>query len=268
MAIEIDLAVAMVSEYDADGFPGVGADFFGPNPGVAPGEQHHPLGVLARPRDPDVDSQGQPTLGATMLRMVEGNEEHALALGDPRATPKLPRNDKGGTVLYADTGAAVLPFARLSGADGTFQIYVPYGSPATAMTIALDVSTAGAESVQIVHGSGMRITMTAGGTNAVVVTNKAGDAYMAIDDAGITLNGNLQAIGGLAVGVPSPPGPPPPMPVARALELTTWATLVNVTLTQVAALLNAAGPVIGAPGAVTVPAPLASTVTAVHLSTT
>ncbi len=106
--------------------------------------------------------------------------------------------------------------------------------------------------------------MTAGGLNSIVVTNRAGDAYVEVNDNGITLNGNLQATGALAVGV----GLPPPLAVARAPELVAWATAVNVALTQVAALLNTPGPVIGAPGAVTVVPPLASTVTATHLSTT
>ncbi len=267
MPLEVDLALAQVTAYDSDGFPSAGADFFGEeNAGVPPGEQLHPLGILSRPRDPDVDSTGQPSKGATVMRLIEGSQEHAIALGDPRAVPKLPQNDKGGTIVYADTGAAALPFVRLSGTNGTFQVYVPYGN--TAATISIDVSNQGAESIQIVHGSGMAIRMVAGGSNAVTISNKAGDAYVSIDDNGVTLNGNAQLIGGFAVGVPSPPGPPPPMPVARAAELVAWATAVNVALGQIAALLNAPGPVTGAPGTVTPVTPLASTVTAEHLSTT
>lgn len=262
MPIEVDLAIAQVTDYDGDGYPNAGADFFGQDKaGVSPGEQLHPLGILSRPRDPEVDSTGQPSMGATILRLVEGNDEHAIALGDPRAVPKLPANDKGGTIVYADTGEAALSFIRLSGADGTIQLYVPYGN--TAMTIALDVSTPGAESIQIVHGAGMAIRMVAGGTNAVTVSNKAGDAYVAVDDAGITLNGNAQFIGGLAVGVPSPPGPPPPMPVARAAEIVAREASQDAFNIAVAAYVNAL-----APGTVPVVVPLNPTVTAVHLSTT
>ena len=260
MVMATDIQVATLTEYDADGFPGVSVDAIGDaDAGLPTAELHHPLGLIARPRDPDVDGEGTPTLGATVLRLTEGAADHGIALGDPRATPKLPRLEKGGVALYADTGAAVLPFLLLSGVDGSAQLYVPYGSPATAATLAFDVSTAGAESIQIVHGSGMRITMTAGGLNSVVVTNRAGDAYVEVNDNGITLNGNLQATGALAVGV----GVPPPMPVARAAELVAWAAGVGVELAQIAAYVNAL-----APGTVTSAAPLAATVTAQHLSTT
>ncbi len=265
MVMATDIQVATLTEYDGDGFLGVSVDAVGgAESGLPPAELQHPLGLISRSRDPDVDGEGTPTLGAGVLRLTEGAADHCIALGDPRATPKLPRLEKGGVALYADTGAAVLPFLLLSGVDGSAQLYVPYGSPATAATLAFDVSTAGAESIQIVHGSGMRITMTAGGLNSIVITNRAGDAYVEVNDNGITLNGNLQATGALAVGV----GVPPPLAVARAPELVAWATAVNVALTQVAALLNTPGPVTGAPGAVTVVPPLAATVTATHLSTT
>lgn len=266
MPMEVDLAMTQVTAYDPDGYPVQGADFYGETQaGVPAGEQLHPLGILSRARDPEVDNTGQPSKGATMMRLIEGSQEHSLALSDPRAVPKLPQNDKGGTILYADTGAAALPFVRLSGTDGTFQVYVPYGN--TAATIAIDVSTQGQESIQIVHGSGMAIRMVAGGANAVTISNKAGDAYVSVDDNGVTLNGNGQLIGGLAVGVPSPPGPPPPMPVARAAELVTWAASVQAALTAITTGLSTPGPLTG-PIAVPPVAPLASTVTAEHLSTT
>ena len=154
MVMATDIQVATLTEYDADGFPGVSVDAIGDaDAGLPTAELHHPLGLIARPRDPDVDGEGTPTLGATVLRLTEGAADHGIALGDPRATPKLPRLEKGGVALYADTGAAVLPFLLLSGVDGSAQLYVPYGSPATAATLAFDVSTAGAESIQIVHGS-------------------------------------------------------------------------------------------------------------------
>lgn len=44
--------------------------------------------------------------------------------------------------------------------------------------------------------------------------------------------------------------PPAPDPVARAPQLVTWATAVNVALAQIGTLLNAPGPVTGAPGTV------------------
>ena len=270
MVMATDIQVATLTEYDGDGFLGVSVDAVGgAESGLPPAELQHPLGLISRSRDPDVDGEGTPTLGAGVLRLTEGAADHCIALGDPRATPKLPRLEKGGVALYADTGAAVLPFTLLSGLDGSWQLYVPYGSsPATAMTIAVSVTDAGAESIQIVHGAGMRITMAAGGKNSIVLVNKAGDAYVEINDDGVTFNGNAQLVGGLAVGVPSPAGPPPPAPVARAAEIVARETAQDIFNAAVMALLNAPGPVIGAPGAIPVVPPLASTVTATKLSTT
>ncbi len=61
---------------------------------------------------------------------------------------------------------------------------------------------------------------------------------------------------------------PEPHPVARAPELSTWATAVTLALGQIAVLLNAApGPVLSAPGTVTPVSPLSGAVASTLLST-
>ena len=227
--ISLELAVSVLSEYDADGFIGLAIDAYAnPDKGLPSYEAMHPLGLIARPRDPVVDPDGVPTLGATTLRMISGNEEHSLAFGDPRATPKLPRLKKGGVCLYADTGNATIPFLLLDGDKGSAQLYIPYGSPATASTIAIDVTTAGSESIQIVHGAGMGFTMTAGGKNDSILHNKAGDAFLNVNDDGVTLNGNTQIIGAVQLGAQTTPLDPPPVALCKYPDLMTWITSVLI----------------------------------------
>ena len=242
--ISLELAVAVLSEYDADGFIGLAIDAYAaPGKGLPSYETMHPLGLISRPRDPAVDADGVPTLGATTLRMISGNEEHSLAFGDPRATPKLPRLKKGGVALYADTGKTTIPFLLLDGNTGGAQLYIPYGSPATASTIAIDVSTVGAESIQIVHGAGMGFTMTAGGKNDSILHNKAGDAFLNVNDDGVTINGNTQLIGAVQLGAQATPLDPPPVAVALEPALMAWITTVLIP----ALAGNSGAPIIVAP---------------------
>lgn len=241
-SLSLELAVAVLSEYDADGFIGIAIDAYAePTKGLPSYEAMHPLGLISRPRDPVVDADGVPTLGATTLRMISGNEEHSLAFGDPRATPKLPRLKKGGVAMYADTGKATIPFLLLDGDTGGAQLYVPYST--TASTIAIDVSTEGAESIQIVHGAGMGFTMTAGGDNDSLLHNKAGDAFVNVNDKGVTINGNTQLIGAVQLGAQSTPLDPPPVAVALEPALMAWITTVLIP----ALAGNSGAPIIIAP---------------------
>jgi hypothetical protein len=84
--------------------------------------------------------------------------------------------------------------------------YVPYafqnGVPTKAHTITID-GTAGNESISIVHGDGMAVLMKHGGKNSIVIKNKAGNAYVEVNDDGVTANGNLVVTGGASIGSPT-----------------------------------------------------------------
>jgi hypothetical protein len=90
-------------------------------------------------------------------------------------------------------------------------IYAPYqfsgGVPSKAHVITLDTSS-GNEAITIVHGEGMAITMAAGGKHSVVIKNKAGDAFVEVNDSGGTLNGNWKVVGSMDIG-----GSPASVPV-------------------------------------------------------
>lgn len=128
-ALALDLGVAVLSEYNADGFLGIGIDAYGEDAaGLQPAEAHHPFGFLGRPLDPDVDGAGQPTLGASLYRFDEENGTTVLVCGDPRVTAKLPQVAKGGSIQYGTTAALDVAYAHFDGADGSWVVHVPAGA--------------------------------------------------------------------------------------------------------------------------------------------
>lgn len=221
--LSFDLGMSAFTTRDADGFYRVQIDGYG-DAGGQPMESYHPCGLFGRPRDPAVDPNALVDVGATVLYAEEGNKAHAVHLNDPRAMAGLPEVKKGGVMMYAHRGDSKATFQLMDGDNGTWQLYVQHGS--TASTIAVDVSTPGAESIQILHGSGMGISLKAGGKNSVVIHNKAGNAYVEVNDDGIVLNGNIRVNGAMVVGngalpvlVGSPPGTPSTVLLASATPL-------------------------------------------------
>ncbi len=250
--ITVEIAAAILSEYSDDGFLGVATDSHGDSSkGLPSYEAIHPLGLISRPRDPDANDDGSPSTSATAIRFIGGNEEHVMAVGDCRATPKLPRLDKGSVALYADSGNATIPFLLLSGLDGSAQLYVPYRG--TAATLAFDVSTEGAESIQIIHGAGMGFSMTAGGKNDCILHNRQGTAYIGVNDDGLKLNGNLQTVGATQLGAQATLLDPVPQAIALAAPIQSYATVNAVLLGQLIAQVN-----LLAPGSITAPVPVLS----------
>ncbi len=103
--------------------------------GGLPLESCHPYGLRSRPRDPDKDSQGNPTRGAGLLVIERGGgDDGAIPTADPRIT-SLPDEGKGGAQLYGWTGSAV-SYVLIDGATGNITIKVGAGS------ILLDGTTA------------------------------------------------------------------------------------------------------------------------------
>lgn len=221
--LQAELSVVGFSEY-VNGFQTVTHIGLGNNATMPPMTAYYPCGLAGRPRDPD-SKNGTPTAGAPSLTFWEGSRGHALPLGpDPRVVAQLPPLNKGGVQLYANRDDSKVTFLNLDGTNGDTTLYVPYAE--TAMAISVKVSTPGTENIQIVHGSGMVISMQAGGNNSIILSNKAGDAYIEIGDNGITLNGKINHVGNFNVGIPSPlevvPPPVPPDAVVLGTPFTVW----------------------------------------------
>lgn len=222
-----DIGTALLTEYDDDGFIGVQVDTFGDG-GSAPFELHHPLGTLARPRDPDADGVGCPVL--FWREGSNGRNVHAWLLDDPRAAAFLPQQKKGGAIAGFSMAGS---WDQHDGDDGTKTIYVPYdftdaSDPTTAQKahlIQVGVDSNGDPLVHIGHGEGMAIVMLyKEGKAQVTIKNAAGDAFITVDEDGILVNGPLKAYGGFECGGDGA------VPLAKVAELLTWATNVNAAL--------------------------------------
>lgn len=211
MRLTFDFGSVLVSGYDENGWPEVQYDGFGEDDGGAlPCELPTWFGFRALPhpgtRAPngDVDSER-----SCRVLLGRGNYDgHAWPLNDPRWSFKLPKEQPGGSMQYG--GKLGQPaFSLIDGESGSYQLYVPYAFsgegedavPAKAMSIAVNVRNAGAESIEIIHGDGMAITVLAGGKNAIVLKNKAGNAFLVIDDDGVTAVGPTKLYGGVEVGL-------------------------------------------------------------------
>lgn len=116
-----DIGVATLTTHDGDDFPGIQIDAYGEGlSGTVDYEHHSPYGLMSRPLDPDTDAAGNPSpAGAcTVLFAKEGGRGHAWALNDPRVIPKIPKLQKGETVIYAGIGQ----FVRLD-KDGAISLF-------------------------------------------------------------------------------------------------------------------------------------------------
>lgn len=202
--IELDFAHVVLSEYDADKFLGVTLDHYGEEEaGGHAAEVLMPLGLLARPLDPDVQNDGSPQVASTVLSMTEGDRLHAMPLTDPRTMASMPPLKKGGFMTYCPANPKC--FALFDGKDpdavnrsGSYTLSVNYGSKAHFFQ--MDVRKDGKEGVQLKHGEGMGIQMLSGGKRSTVIRNAAGDAYIELNDDGNVIAGKTKIQGSLTVG--------------------------------------------------------------------
>ncbi len=87
-------------------------------------ESLHTYGFRSRPRDPDVDADGNVTTGAGLLQFDRGGgDEGAIPTHDPRVT--LQDEGKGGSQMYAWTGSGAPSTVVLSGDDGKARVTAP-----------------------------------------------------------------------------------------------------------------------------------------------
>lgn len=240
--LEFDLGVAVLTEYDKDGFLTCQHDAYGEEKsGVAPYESHHMYGRISRPHDPETGPDGAPQLGCTVLYAMDGGIGHQWYLADPRVTPLLPRVKKGGNCNYG--GKLKNPgFHYFDGDTGSQTIYVPYkivnDVPQKSMTIEINVDNVDQESISIIHGSGAAITIVENaGSVSTVLKNAKGTAYVEVNDQGGVLNGQWVVQGGFASGGTAA------VPLVRAPELIAFLQQlmavigsINISFTQAAAI--------------------------------
>ena len=152
-----------------------------------------PLGLVARPRDPDVGPDGRSTGGANALYSFDGGEGFVMPLLDPRFVAKVPPLKKGGTALYSAPGAIL----NFDGDDGTTLLLCP-ATNGKSHVVVLDNPN---DAVQVRHARGHGLSMLGTGKKPVVLNNAAGNACVMLDDDGLVLSANTKCMGSMIVGV-------------------------------------------------------------------
>jgi hypothetical protein len=220
------------------------------------------LGIIARPRPPSTvfPAQSGSEVSAEAVALRTGDGLVPIAYRDLRLHARYPAPKEGSIALVGYAGGfhslddvddvpLTDPQGRPVPNKATVQtFYVPYqhnleGVPAKAHVITID-PTPGNESISIVHGSGMAILMKAGGKNSATIKNKAGNAYVEVNDDGITANGNLVVNGGATIG--SPVGA---LPAAIAPKLAAYLAQLETDIASAITAVGAGGAANGATGA-------------------
>lgn len=207
--VSLDFAQVLGSEYDDDGHIGLSLDHYGEE--EASGQAAEllcPLGIVVRPVDPDVSNDGSPEGVSPVLQMTEGDHVAAMPLNDPRVTSQLPKQKKGGFLTYCP--AAPGSFFVFDGLDpekkkraGSFTLSAKYTSgSAKAHFFQFDIREDGKEAVSLKHGEGMGLQMMSGGLRSAVFRNAAGDAFVEVNDEGVTIAGDVTHQGALTTGSP------------------------------------------------------------------
>lgn len=190
----------------------IGAELLGEDPSGAPMKCAQPLGLLARPRDPAVDSNGQPTDGAGLLHWFEGGEAFAIPTTDPRALLNIPPVKKGGTAIYSSPGGC----AVFDGDNGGYGVLVPIDAKRSKNhSFSMD-PVAGC--LQLRHANGEGVTVGGDTSDSVTINAKNGQVCIVVNNDGITLNGTTVFNGGMAMGNVASAQPVPLAPALQAWE--------------------------------------------------
>jgi len=212
-------------------------------------EMYGALGRIVAPLHPT--KLGKDLIKPEHMAARRGDGLVPFAFRDLRLHALYP-SPKEGTIADVGYAGAFVANEPTFNPDGSpkstvWTLYVPFafvnGVPTKAHLFSID-GTTGNVSISLVHADGMGLLITAGGKNSTVLRNKAGDAYVEVNDDGVTVNGNTVVNGGMAVG------PVGATPVALATPLDTFLTMVALWAVNVTTAVNGL-----APGSVTAPTP-------------
>lgn len=244
--------------------------------GIA-GDVITPYGLLSRPLEPELQSDGELKVGCGMMWGRHGGELVAIPIQDPRVSPFLPPIKPGGAMFY---GAATDTAGKLTGASyalfdgvdpekkkraGSFTLATTYGKGADLKShvFSMNVRTAGQEGVLLAHGLGHALVLNQQGV--AMLRNRSGKAWIATTDEGNVFAGKTKLQGSLSVGEPA---------VARSVAMARPTTLALKAVADALVALSAAVNGI-APGAsaavaphVTAIASVLTQISAKHLTST
>lgn len=240
--MEFELARCESSEW-VGGALKVQPDALGDGGSNAGAPSMQPLGLYARPDDPDKDG------GAGALVGRHGDQTFIAPQTDPRNIGTVPQGPKGSATLYAPKNK-LTSYIHLDGgaADGKAytQILLKYGAGAgKSLVINLDTSTEGQENIQIRHGEGHGVLFS--GDKKVVLNSANGQVYVEINDSKIVLNGDVQINGGIMAGGPAG------MPVATTTDLDALKAAIAASLAGLVSAAPGSPVVVGVPFVATTP---------------
>jgi hypothetical protein len=166
------------------------------------------LGVTGRPLQPDITGDASEHAEVVCIRSADGLTPIAVRDVRLRMGGNAPNEGTVALVGYGGGYHSISPVDNTDLSKGAIQvIYCPYdfnaaGVAQKAHAITLD-PTPGNESISLVHGEGMAITMSGAGKKALMLNNAAGDATFRLDDDGITMTAvTIVCSGGVIVGEP------------------------------------------------------------------
>lgn len=244
--MEIDISKCEFSEL-VDGSIRIAIERFGG--GGSTLRTMQPLGLIARPRDPDPGPEGASGDAANALYLDLGGDGFVMPLLDPRFTDKVPPVKKGGVALYSAPGGIL----NFDGDDGTMLLLTPATNGASHV-LAFDNPN---DAIQLRHARGHGIALLGAGTKPIVLNNVAGNVCVTLDDNGVVISGNTQVVGSLVVGQV-----PAALPVALADAYDAWANVISAMVGSLATFANGI-----APGSVSAPLIAALPIVLEQLST-
>lgn len=197
------------------------------------------IGIVARPRAPSADGH------AEVISARTGDGLQPIAGRDLRLNSRV--NPADGEIDLVSYGGGFLSLADNADGKGTTAVlFAPAlktdGTVDKAHAVTLDTSAANL-SLSLVHALGMALLLTK--EKSVILKNAAGDAYLQIDDSGITLNGNVKLNGGIVAGsIVSA------QPLLQSVDMMAWVAQANGVFAALAAAAGSPLPPTTAPSAV------------------
>lgn len=193
------------------------------------------IGILARPRAPSADGAAQ------VIAAIKEDGLLPIASWDPRLSRARGNVNEGSISLVGYGGSFVgLDYDDATSSDVVTIYRLENGSPKKAHVITLSK-----DEITILHSYGHYLVLNKLG--GIVLVNKAGTSFVQVDDEGIALNGPVKMVTGMLAGDVASAKPVVVSPDGSSA----WMAQVTTAIGQIAALLNVAGPVTGAPGTVT-----------------
>lgn len=195
--LDFNYGLCVSSEW-RDGALEVGVELLGSGASGRPLLPLQPLGLYARPLDPETDAEGNSGAGAGVLYAWQGDDGYAMPTTDPRAIGNVPQGPPGSTCVYA-SGDGITAYHFIDGDTGYHQLLVKYGAEGNEKSLSITLDTSGDQpAVTIRHGEGHGIVLT--NDKKILLEASSGEVYVEINDSKVIVNGDLQVNGAVLLG--------------------------------------------------------------------